>query len=116
MKCRHLLAILGLAVLSAFMGMPAHADDPMVNEAQSDLEKAWNPAGDPPSNDDRTALLKSALGLLQKVPAIYHGHRVKAMGFIQDALLELQKGDSDQKATDLIHSAVDEVRDMSGAD
>jgi len=118
MKTRCLSSFFGLAILGAFLSLSslalADVDDPLLNDARANLEKAWNPGGDPPSDDDRVALLKSALADLKKVPpGGYHGHRMKAIDFIQSALFELDKGDPDHKAGDYIHSAVEEIRNIT---
>jgi len=117
MKTRCLVSFFGIAVLGAFLSLssPAHAsDNPMLDDARADLEKAWNPGGDAPSDADRITLLKSALQLLKDAPlGHYHRHRIDAIGFIKSALYELDKGDPDHKAADFIHSAVTEIRDIT---
>jgi hypothetical protein len=124
MKSHRLLIVLGLAAFAVYLGfcLPAHAmvGDPMVNEARTDLEKAWNPAGNQPSNADRATLLKAAMNLIKRAPRAlgtgartYNRHLRQAVSFIESALSELDKGDPDQKAGDFIHSAVSEVRDIT---
>ena len=113
-----MLSFLWLAILGAFLGLssPAHAvdGDPMLNDAREQLEKAWNPGGNAPSNADRIDLLNSALDLLKKAQSgRYSRHRIDCMGFIKSALYELDKGDPDHKAGDYIHSAVGQIRDMT---
>jgi hypothetical protein len=104
------LALLGVTLI---LSSPAMADAPKADDVREILEKAWNPSGDAPSNADRTDMLKQAMKLLKSMTVGYHGHRMKAMKFIDSALYELDKGDPDHKVTDLIHSAVSEVRDMT---
>jgi hypothetical protein len=120
MKFPRIFGLLWILVLVLLLGFSSAvlADDsaPMLNDARADLEKAWNPGGDPPSVADRTKLLKDALALLKQAPrgpGLYSRHLQAAKRFINSALYELDKGDVDKKATDLIHSAVEEVRDIT---
>jgi hypothetical protein len=105
-----------LAVLGAFLGLGslAHADNPLLNDAADDLHQALNPGGDVPSVADRTKLVQAALQSLQKVPlGGYHGHLKDAITFVQSALDALGKSDPDNKASEYIHEAWDEVREIS---
>ena len=124
MKTHRILSILILAVVGAWisLSLPAYAmvGDPGVNKARADLEKAWNPAGVPPGTADRAALLTEAMNLIQQAPRAlgtgartYNRHLRQAVSFIKSALSDLDQGDPDQKAAELIHSAVDEVRDVT---
>jgi hypothetical protein len=121
MKTHRMFNLLWLALIGAVLSLASLARassdvPPELADARTDLEKAWNPAGDPPSPADRTKLLNAALDLLKKAPSgsgTYWRHIQAARKFINSALYELQKGDPDQKATDLIHSAVSEVRDIT---
>lgn len=117
MKACSILNVFWLALIGLFLGLssPAQAEgDPLLNKARDLLHKAWNPDGDAPNDADRTAMLKSALTLLKKAPpGAYHGHKLKAIEFINSALFELQKGDPDHKVTDYIRNALDQVRDIT---
>jgi hypothetical protein len=115
MKTTRLLALFWIALIGAALNLtsPVFADAPKADDVREILEKAWNPSGDAPSNADRTDMLKQAMKLLKSMTVGYHGHRIKAMKFIDSALYELDKGDPDHKVTDLIHSAMNEVRDMT---
>jgi hypothetical protein len=124
MKFQRIHIYLWIAFIGASLSLlsPAHAmvGDPMVNEARTDLEKAWNPGDNPPGNADRATLLKAAMNLIKNAPRAlgtgartYNRHLRQAVSFIESALSELDKGDPDQKAADLIHSAVNEVRDIT---
>lgn len=82
----------------------------MLNKAFDLVHQAWNPAGDPPSNADRTDLLDQALKLAQDAPDHHlKGHRVQAILDIKAALDELAKGDPDHKAVEYIHDADSEL-------
>jgi hypothetical protein len=117
MKNRRLLNYLCLAAVGALLSLPSLArasDLPMLDDARDLLEKAWNPGGDTPSDADRIQLLNAALADLQKTPrGHYHHHLEDALAFVKSALYQLQKGDPDHKAGDIIRSALDEVRDLT---
>ena len=107
-----LLAVLGVFL---WLGSLAHADNPLLSDAADDLHQALNPGGDAPSVADRTKLVQAALQSLQKVPrGGYHGHLKNAITLVQSALDVLDKGDPDNKASEYIHEAWDEVREISG--
>jgi hypothetical protein len=116
MKTYNVLNLVWLAILGAILifSSPAYAaGDPLIDKARDQLHQALNPGGDPPSNADRTALLKSALALLQKSAPVYRGQRAKAIEDVKLALEALSKGDPDHKAKELIREALDYVRDIT---
>jgi hypothetical protein len=113
MKTHRVLRLVWFAVLGvifSFSSLAYAAGDPLVNEARDQLHAALNPGDDgPPSNADKTKLLKSAQDLLKKAPGVFHGQRQKALQYIKSALFELGRGDPDQKADDYIQQALNEV-------
>jgi len=116
MKTHSVLNLIGLAIFGAILifSTPAYAaGDPLIDKARDQLHEALNPGGDPPSDADRTALLKSALALLQKSAPVYHGQRAKAIEDIKLALEAISKGDPDHKVKGLIREALDYVRDIT---
>jgi hypothetical protein len=116
MNKRSFLRLLVLSVFAALLGLgsPAHADNPLFNDAETALHQALNPGGDAPSVGDRTKLVKSALDSLQQVPmGGYHGKLKNAITFCKSALDVLGKGDPDNKASGYIRQAYDEVRDLT---
>jgi hypothetical protein len=83
----------------------------MLNQAFDLVHQAWNPEGDPPSNDERTKLLTQALKLVKDTPDHrLKGHRVLAMRDINAALDLIKNGDPDNKAVEAIHDAAEELR------
>jgi hypothetical protein len=83
----------------------------MLSQALDLVHQAWNPGGDPPSNDQRTDLLTQALKLAKESPNHnVKGHRVQAILDIQAALALLNDGDPDNKAVEYIHDAASELR------
>ncbi len=116
MKTHHVLNLVWFAILGAILifSSPAYAaGDPLIDKARDQLHEILNPSGDPLSDADKTALLKSALSLLQKSAPVYHGQRARAIEAIKLALEELSKGDPDHKAQRLIRQALDYVRDIT---
>jgi hypothetical protein len=114
MKNSLLRSVLLVTAMSAVLGLSAplfgEAGDAL-NQALDLVHKAWNPAGDPPPNDQRTDLLNKAYKLCANYPDHrLKGHRVAAMRDIKAALDEIQKGDPDKKATEFIHNADSELR------
>ena len=102
-----------IALVSLSVSLPLSADDKtdMLEKAFDLVHQAWNPAGDPPSNEQRTDLLNQALKLMQDAPDHHlRNHRVQAILDVKAALAEIQKGDPDQKAKNYIHDANDELR------
>jgi len=114
MKTSFVLHAFWVVTLSALLGFSAPLfgeDTDMLNKAFNLVHAAWNPAGETPSNADRTDLLTKALKLAQDAPQHnVRGHRVKAVLDIKAALSELQKGDPDNKAKEYIHDADSELR------
>ena len=111
-----MLNLVWLAIFGAILSLssPAYAEgDPLINQARDQLHEALNPGGEPPSKADQTALLKSALKELQTSAAIYRGQRAKAIEDIKLALLEMAKGDPDNKVSEYIRDALDNVRDIT---
>ena len=115
MKTSFLLNAFSIAILGAVLSFsaPLFGDDDtdMLNKAFDLVHQAWNPGGDPPSDDVRTDLLNQALKLAQNAPQ--HnvlGHRVKAILEIKAALSLIQDGDPDHKAADHIRNAASELR------
>lgn len=94
--------------------LPALANDTADNlkQAAQLVHEAWNPAGDPLSDDKRTELLAKALDLAVNSPQRHvHGHRVKAIAFIRAALDDIKNGDPDKKVNGLLHDADSELRE-----
>ena len=116
MKTSFVLNTLGVAAISAFLifSAPVFGDDPtgdMLNQAFDLIHQAWNPGGDPPSNDERTKLLTQAMKLVKDTPDHrLKGHRVQAMLDIRAALDLIKEGDPNNKAVESIHDAADELR------
>ena len=108
-RCSLLLAVISLALSFS----PIRADDntDMLNKALDLVHQAWNPAGDPPSDAQRTDLLNQALKLAQAAPDHHlKKHRVQAILDIKAALTEIQGGDADHKAADYMQDADSELR------
>jgi hypothetical protein len=111
------LIIPAFAMAAVFCAMtvfaPVFAEDAdMLNKAFDLVHQAWNPGGDPLSNEQRTDLLNQALKLTQDAPQHHvKGHRVQAVLDIKAALDLLKDGDPDNKAVELIHDASDQLRE-----
>ena len=88
---------------------PAFADNDdgnLLKQAEVLLKQAWNPGGDPPSNDKRTELLNKAIELALKEPDHrLHGTRMEAVRLMKAALDEIKAGDPNNKATGDIEDA-----------
>ena len=114
MKTSFLVNALYVAIMSAFLSFSAPVfgqDTDMLNKAFDLVHQAWNPGGDPPSDDQRTDLLNQALKLAQDAPQHnVAGHRVKAILDIKAALAAIKDGDPDHKAGDYIRDAASELR------
>jgi hypothetical protein len=115
MKTNRAVLLPSFFVLILLLSAPLRAvdiDNPIAFQARTKLEQVWNP-DQPLSNAAKTKLLQQALDLLHKSPRATHGDRRRAMEAIKSALYELERGDPDHKADDYIHTAVDQVRDMT---
>jgi hypothetical protein len=114
MKTSFILNAFGVALICSFLSVssPVFGEDPdMLNKAFDLVHQAWNPGGDPPSDDQRTDLLTQALKLAQAAPdRRVRGHRVKAILEIKAALVLIKDGDTDHKAGDHIREAASELR------
>jgi hypothetical protein len=117
MKTSFVLNVFWVAIFGVFLSFSApvfaDGDIDLLNQALDLVHQAWNPGGDPPSNDQRTDLLNQALKLVQQVPpaaARYRGHRARAIDDIKAALFEIGSGDPNNKATDDIRDADFELR------
>ena len=84
----------------------------MLKQAEDLVHQAWNPAGDPPSNDQRTQLLTKAVDLAKNAPQHrVHGHRVHAILLMRSALDELKNGDPGNKVSGYLKDADSELRE-----
>ena len=112
MKTSFVLGTVWVAMIGAFLyfSAPAFGDDgntaAVISQARDLVHQAWNPDGDPPSDDQRTALLNKALKLLQQLPppppehhwVHFHGdivvqdHVGKAIQDINSAISGIQNG------------------------
>ncbi len=102
-------AVIGLAI--SFSPLVADDNTDMLNKALDLVHQAWNPAGDPPSDAQRTDLLNQALKLAKAAPDHHlRNHRVQAILDIKAALTEIQAGDADHKAADYMQDADSELR------
>jgi hypothetical protein len=115
MKNFTILRLFGITTMVAIFGFTTlgfgDESTEMLNKALDLVHQAWNPGGDPPSNDQRTDLLNQALKLAQDAPQHnVRGHRVKAIKDIQAALAEIKMGDPSGKAYEQIHDADSELR------
>jgi hypothetical protein len=105
------MMVVTAAGLATFTPLWGDENVDLLNKAEDLVHQAWNPAGDPPSIEDRTKMLTDAMKLAQEAPDHHlKGHRVQAVLDIKAALAELQKGDPDHKATEFIHDADSELR------
>jgi len=116
MKTSLIVRTLVAAVLCYALSLsPSVASDTvsdMLNQAFDLLHQAWNPGGEPPSVADRIDLLNKALKLIEDTPDHHlKKHRKNAELDIKAALDLLNAGDPDNKATDPIHDAADQVKD-----
>jgi hypothetical protein len=115
MKTSFVLNAFGVAMLSAALSFSAPVfgeDTDMLNQALDLVHQAWNPGGDPPSDDQRTDLLNQALKLAHDAPEHHvKGHRVQAIRDIKAALSLIKNGDPDHKAVEYIRDADSELRD-----
>ena len=113
MKTSFVLHAFWVAILSAVLtfSAPVFGDDDLLNQAFDLVHQAWNPGGDPPSDDQRTELLTQALELAKDAPDHHvRGHRVQAILDIKAALTLIKDGDSDHKADEYIRDAASELR------
>jgi hypothetical protein len=115
MKTSFVLNAFWVAMLSTILSFSAPVfgqDTDMLNQAFDLVHQAWNPGGDPPSDDQQKDLLNQALKLAQDAPQHnVKGHRVQAIRDIKAALDLLKNGDPDHKAVDYIRDAASELRD-----
>jgi hypothetical protein len=91
---------------------PARAEDvtAIAQQAHYLLKQAADP-----TDTDRAAHLKSAMELMQNLPAgHYHHARIDAIRSIREAILELKQGDPNQKVDGYIRDADSFVRDIEG--
>ena len=97
------LSICG-AVAGAMLGWSSVAwagdEGDLLKQAQDLVHQAWNPGGNPPSNDQRTQLLTKALELTKAEPDHHlHRNRLEAMRLMRAALEEIKIGDPNNKVT-----------------
>ncbi len=84
----------------------------MLQQSEDLVHQAWNPAGDPPSDEQRTQLLTKALELAKSAPPHrVHRHRVQAMQMIKATLGEIKKGDPNKKVNGMLKDADAELRE-----
>ena len=107
-----------VVTFSALVGLllsarPLPADPPeMLSKAEDLVHQAWNPGGDPPPDDQRLDLLTKALKLAQDAGQRHvHGHRVKAIALIKDAMDTIKSGDAEHKAGGMLKDADAELRE-----
>jgi hypothetical protein len=114
MKTSPFLTAFSIAFLGTvlFSSTPLLADESdMLNKAFDLVHQALNPGGDPPSDAERTDLLKQAVDLAENSPDHQlAGHRVKAIRDIKAALFLLKDGDADHHADAYIRDASVELR------
>jgi hypothetical protein len=117
MKSLFIGKALGIAVMCSVLcfSAPLFGAQPEINQALDLVHQAWGPSADtPPTNDQRTTLLKQALDLLKNCPDHHvKGHRVAAIKDIETALDLLKNGDPDGKAVESIHDADSQLRDAA---
>jgi hypothetical protein len=117
MKISFVVNAFRVAVICGALGFsaPLFGAQPQINQALDLVHQAWAPAADTaPTSAQRTDLLTKALQLLKDCPDRHvKGHRVAAMKDIESALDELKNGDSNGKATELIHDAYSQLRDAA---
>ena len=112
----------GSVAVGAILGWaaPAYAGDDgaLLKQAEDLVHQAWNPGGDPPSNDDRTQLLTKAIELAAKEPDHrLAGRRVEAIRLIKAALEEMKNGDPENRVNGDLQDADRALRDaMEGAE
>jgi len=97
---------------------PAFAGDDgaLLDQAEHLVHQAWNPGGDPPSNEDRTQMLNKAIELAQKEPDHHlRGTRVEAIRLMRAALEEIKTGDPDNKLNSDLQEADRALRDAMEA-
>ena len=122
MKINHVLGLVAVLVLGLIFNFQAtvYGDDTAAAKAMGQvhdlLHQAWGESTDtPPTNSERITLLTKAEALIKKAPstpARYRRYRVDALQDIASALAELKKGDPDKKASDYIHAADEEIRNL----
>jgi hypothetical protein len=125
MKTSFVLGTVWIATISAclYFSAPAFGDDgnnaALISQARDLVHQAWNPDGDPPSDNQRTALLNKALKLLQQLPpppplphhVHFHGdleiedHVGKAIQDISGAISGIQNGTPADQVTAAIQDA-----------
>jgi hypothetical protein len=114
MKPHYLLNSILFTVFCAILSLSSPAlaaPDPLILQAQDQLRQALNAGGPAPSDEDKTALLKSALNLLKQSPAaVYRGPLKRAIAYVKSAIFEMSSGAQDNKAKDYIYKALDELR------
>jgi hypothetical protein len=107
-------AILAVGLLTCLsLSAPAFGGNEttaLLSQARDLVHQAWNPDGDPPSDDTRTDLLTKALNLVQQAPPWrgyeeQEGSRHMVLKYIQAALDALHNGADADKVTGLIQKA-----------
>ena len=92
---------------------PAFAGDDgaVLKQSEDLLKQAWNPGGDPPSNDERTQLLTRAIKLADSEPDHHlHLQRVKAVNLMQKAIDTIKAGDPNNQVDSLLQDADSDLR------
>ena len=102
-------------VAGAFLGYAtpvfANDDGDVLKQSEDLLKQAWNPGGDPPSNDQRTDLLTKAIELAKtESDHRLHGQRMKAVRDMQLAIDTIKAGDPDNKVNGILQDADRELR------
>ena len=116
MKKSVVRCVLCLVSMGVILGLSARAfaddDGDLLKQSEDLLKQAWNPGGDPPSNDQRTELLGKAIALAQKEPDHRLArNRVAAIQSMKAALEEIKAGDPNNKANEDMQDADRDLRD-----
>ncbi|MEI9999744.1 MAG: hypothetical protein WDO13_11590 [Verrucomicrobiota bacterium] len=102
-------------MIAAFtLGAPARAqdNDDLLKQAEDLVHQAWNPGGDPPSDDQRLQLLTKAEDLARKAPQRHvHHHRKQAVLLIGAIVDQIKAGDPDKKVDSMLKDADAELRE-----
>jgi hypothetical protein len=110
-----LCAITAGAIFGSASPAFAGDDGDAMKQAEDLVKQAWNPGGDPPSNDDRTQLITKAITLAQSEPDHnLRGQRVLAIRELQLAIETIKAGGPDSKVTGLLQEADRDLRTAIG--
>jgi hypothetical protein len=107
--------VLCACVAGAILGYatPAFAGDDggVLKQSEDLLKQAWNPGGDPPSDDDRIKFLSQAIELAKTEPDHrLHRQRVEAVRDMQLAIDTIKAGDPDHKVNGILKDADSALR------